>query len=128
MGKMSLLENNFMEGSHHRENQVVEAAALNTVCKTRMPAGGFFVSELRQSASQNLSKRNGAVLTAPFLLARFREADWRNSETNCNACQNLRLNLRRKGLHDLLPLLYSVVIHPIPLYTYIQGRPFGPKH
>ena len=44
-------------GDAHRENQVVEAAALNTVCKTQMPAGGFFVSELRQSASQNLSKR-----------------------------------------------------------------------
>ena len=30
---------------HHRENQSAEAAAINTVCKPRRPAGGFFVSE-----------------------------------------------------------------------------------
>ena len=29
----------------HRENQSAEAAAINTVCKPRRPAGGFFVSE-----------------------------------------------------------------------------------
>ena len=40
----------------HREKKVAEAAAINTVCKTRRLAGGFFVSELRQSASQNLAK------------------------------------------------------------------------
>ena len=34
---------------------------------------------LRQSASQNLSKKNIAVLTAPSFLERFCEADWRNS-------------------------------------------------
>ena len=36
---------------------------------------------LRQSASQNLSEKNVAVLTAPSFLKRFCEADWRNSET-----------------------------------------------
>ena len=30
---------------HHRENQSAEAAAINTVCKPRRPAGGFFISE-----------------------------------------------------------------------------------
>ena len=29
----------------HRENQSAEAAAINTVCKPRRPAGGFFVLE-----------------------------------------------------------------------------------
>ena len=37
----------------------------------------YFVSELRQSASQNLSKKDGAVKTATFFLERFCEADWR---------------------------------------------------
>ena len=37
---------------------------------------------LRQSASQNLSEKNVAVLTAPSFLERFCEADWCNSETN----------------------------------------------
>ena len=32
-------------GHHHRENQSAEAAAINTVCKPRRPAGSFFVSE-----------------------------------------------------------------------------------
>ena len=36
---------------------------------------------LRKSASQNLSEKNVAVLTAPSFLERFCEADWRNSET-----------------------------------------------
>ena len=36
---------------------------------------------LCQSASQNLSEKNVAVLTAPSFLERFCEADWRNSET-----------------------------------------------
>ena len=29
----------------HRENQSAEAATINTVCKPRRLAGGFFVSE-----------------------------------------------------------------------------------
>ena len=37
----------------------------------------YFVSELRQSASQNLSKKDGAVKTAMFFSERFCEADWR---------------------------------------------------
>ena len=37
----------------------------------------YFVSELRQSASQNLSKKDGAVKTATFFSERFCEADWR---------------------------------------------------
>ena len=32
-------------GFTHRENQSAEAAAINTVCKSRRLAGGFFVSE-----------------------------------------------------------------------------------
>ena len=67
--------------SIHRENQSAEAAAINTVCKTRRWLWNYFVSELRQSASQNLSEKNVAVLTAPSFLERFCEADWRNSET-----------------------------------------------
>ena len=30
-------------GVAHRENQSAEAATINTVCKPRRPAGGFFV-------------------------------------------------------------------------------------
>ena len=41
----------------------------------------FLFRNLRQSASQNLSENNVAVLTAPSFLERFCEADWRNSET-----------------------------------------------
>ena len=41
----------------------------------------FLFRNLRQSASQNLSEKNVAVLTAPSFLERFCEADWRNSET-----------------------------------------------
>ena len=37
----------------------------------------YFVSELRQSASQNLSKKDGAVKTATFFSERFCESDWR---------------------------------------------------
>ena len=37
----------------------------------------YFVSELRQSASQNLSKKDRAVKTAMFFSERFCEADWR---------------------------------------------------
>ena len=66
---------------HHRENQSAEAAAINTVCKPRRRLWNYFISELRQSASQNLSEKNVAVLTAPSFLERFCEADWRNSET-----------------------------------------------
>ena len=65
----------------HRENQSAEAAAINTVCKPRRQLWNYFVLELRQSASQNLSEKNVAVLTAPSFLERFCEADWRNSET-----------------------------------------------
>ena len=36
--------------STHRENQYVEEAAINTIGKRMRSAGGFFVSELRQSA------------------------------------------------------------------------------
>ena len=37
-------------GLNHRENQYVEQAAINTIGKPMRSAGGFFVSELRQSA------------------------------------------------------------------------------
>ena len=65
----------------HRENKSAEVATMNTVCKPRRPAGGFLFRNLRQSASQNLSEKNIAVLTAPSFLERFCEADWHNSET-----------------------------------------------
>ena len=41
----------------------------------------FLFRNLLQSASQNLSEKNVAVLTAPSFLERFCEADCRNSET-----------------------------------------------
>ena len=69
------------KGSDHRENLSAEAAAINTVCKPRWRLWNYFVSELRQSASQNLSKKNVALLTAPSFLERFCEANWCNSET-----------------------------------------------
>ena len=65
---------------YHRENQSAEAATINTVCKPRRPVGGFFVWNLRQSASQNFSEKNVAVSTAPSFLEKFCEADWRNSQ------------------------------------------------
>ena len=37
----------------------------------------FGISELRHSASQNLSKKDGAVKTAMFFSERFFGADWR---------------------------------------------------
>ena len=65
----------------HRENQSAEAAAINTVSKPRRRLWNYFISELCQSASQNLSEQNIAVLTAPSFLEMFCKADWRNSET-----------------------------------------------
>ena len=74
----------------HRENQVLEAAsrALASFGDQAKAAAvsalwNYFVSELRQSASQNLSKKDEAVKTATFFSERFCEADWckfRNKE------------------------------------------------
>ena len=67
---------------NHRENQVLEGAsrALASFIDSAKAAAvsalwNYFVSELRQSASQNLSKKDGAVKTATFFSERFCEAD-----------------------------------------------------
>ena len=44
----------FICGLDHRKKSVAELSAINTDCKTRNTAGGFFVSE----SPQNLSKTN----------------------------------------------------------------------
>ena len=54
--------------------------SIPSVCQGGRRAASLF-GNLRQSASQNLSEKNVAVLTAPSFLERFCEADWRNSET-----------------------------------------------
>ena len=54
--------------------------SIPSVSQGGRPAASLFRNS-RQSASQNLSKKNIAVLTAPSFLERFCEADWRNSET-----------------------------------------------
>ena len=71
-------------GPCHRENQVLEAAsqALASFGDKAKAAAvsalwNYFVSELCQSASQNLSKKDGAVKTATFFSERFCEVDWR---------------------------------------------------
>ena len=53
---------------------------IPSVSQGGRPVASLF-RNLRQSASQNLSKKNVAVLTAPSFLERFCEADWHNSET-----------------------------------------------
>ena len=65
----------------HRENQSAEAAAINTVSKPRRWLWNYFISELCQSASQNLSKKDGAVKTATFFSERLCVVDWHISET-----------------------------------------------
>ena len=45
----------------------------------------YFVSEVRQSASQNLSKKDGAVKTVMFFSERFCEADWRKFQNKAAA-------------------------------------------
>ena len=65
-------------GWKHRENQVLEAAsrALASNAAAVSALWNYFVSELRQSASQNLSKKDGAVKAVMFFSERFCEADW----------------------------------------------------
>ena len=69
----------FAVGLFHRENQVLEAASRALASFLDKAAAifalwNYFVSELHQSASQNLSKKDGAVKTATFFSERFCEA------------------------------------------------------
>ena len=47
----------------------------------------YLVLELGQSASQNLSKKDGAVKTSTFFSERFCEADWRKFRNKEAACR-----------------------------------------
>ena len=94
----------------HRENQYVEQAAINTIGKPMRSAGGFFVSELRQSAHKT---SHSSVFLARAELCEVREAGWRNSETNLGKIWVIPhrkkrpppwLNLRRNPARDFPPL------------------------
>ena len=63
---------------------------------------------MRQSASQSLSKKDGAVKTATFFSERFREADWRKFQKKEAACRPPWLTDGIDG-HGLCTLIFSVV-------------------
>ena len=102
----------------HRENQVLEAASRAKAAAVSA-LWNYFVSELRQSASQNLSKKDGAVKTATFFSERFCEADWckfRNKEA-----------ARRPPWHtdgidgrNLCTLIFSVVMSAFHVWTKMR--------
>ena len=77
----------------------------------------YFVSELRQSASQNLSKKDGAVKTATFFSERFCESDWRKFRNKEAARQPPWLTDGIDG-RGLCTLIFSVDA----LYTQVLVR------
>ena len=69
----------------------------------------YFVSELRHSASQNLSKKDGAVKTATFFSERFCEADWPKFRNKESARRPPWLTDSIDG-RSLCTLIFSVVV------------------
>ena len=67
----------------------------------------YFVSELRLSASQNLSKKDGAVKTATFFSEKFCQADWRKFRNKEAARRPPWLTDGIDG-HGLCTLIFSV--------------------
>ena len=83
----------------------------------------YFVSEVRQSASQNLSKKDGAVKTVMFFSERFCEADWHKFRNKEAARWPTWLTDGING-SCLCTLIFSVLIS---LYFggLVQGVAFG---
>ena len=108
-------------GPTHRENQVLEAASRALVsfrdeakAAAESALWNYFVSELLQSATQNLSKKDRAVKTATFFSKRFCEADWRKFRNKEAACQPPWLTDGIDG-RGLCTLIFSVVPPSCPI-------------
>ena len=98
----------YPEASAHRENQSAEAAAINTVCKPRRPARGFFVFGICATAPhKTFPKRTlQSWQLHPFCkgFVRLTGAIPKQSNSTAQIWPPPWLNLRRKQELDLLPL------------------------
>ena len=115
-----------LEYPTHRENQSAEAADINTICKPRRPAGGFFCFGICANQHHKTFRKRtllswqlhpfwkgfvrltGAILKQSNSTAQIRTPPW--------------LNLRRKPEPDLLPLELDFLYDPTFFNEFKSSR------